>query len=195
MKILSRDFTTKEKVLLLILSILLLGLSYFRFIYMPVRDGIATAKADQETKQVELAIVNKKIEVLERMKNELDDITARSTVSYMPSYNNVRNVNRLLNDTLGSLDYIVNYTNLTRNGHQIRRNVSIQFDSPDYATMERVVRAISESEYRNLIDDLRGTVSTQRNDNSLTVNLTTTFFETMVGGTTDAGLPPDKDAK
>jgi len=194
MKILSRDFTTKEKVLLLILAIILLALVYYRFIDIPVRDGIAEAKSEQDMRRIELTAVNKKIESLEKMKNELDDIAKLKTVTYMPSYNNVKNVNRLLNDTLGPLDYVVTYTNLTRDANQIRRNVSLQFTSPDYETMEQVLRQISESEYRCLLDDLRGALVNRRNDDALTVNLTATFYETMVGGTADAGLPADRSA-
>ena len=195
MKILSRDFTTREKILLLILVIILLALSYYRFVDVPVREGIEAAKAEQETSRIELAVVNKKIESLERMKTELDEIIARKEVAYMPSYNNAKNVNRLLNDVLSGLEYVVTYTNLTRDGNQIRRNVSIQFTSPDYTAMETVLRSLAESEYRCLVDDLRGTVTTQRNDEAITVNLTSTFYETMVGGTADAGLPADRSAK
>ncbi len=189
MKSLSREFTLKEKILLLILVLLLLGYAYYRFVDVPVRDGIREAKNEQENLKIELAVVQGKVKALERMQSELDTIKKDGTVKYMPSYNNVRNVNRLLNDTLSGLDYIVTYDQLTRDVDQIRRNVSIQFTSPDYATMERVVKTIADCEYRCLIDDLRGTVMHQRDRSYIVVNLNATFFETMVGGTSDAGLP------
>ena len=191
MKTLSRDFSLKEKILLLILAILLVGFAYYRFIDVPVRSGIESARSEQDTLKIELAAVQGKVKSLERMRATLDTIEKDGSVKYMPSYNNVRNVNRLLNDTLSGLEYIVTYNELTRDSNQIRRNVSIQFTSPDYATMERVVKAISESEYRCLIDDLRGSVTSQRDLSYLTVNLNATFFETMVGGTADAGLPAE----
>ena len=191
MKGLSRDFTLKEKILLLILAILLIGFAYYRFVDTPVREGIASAKGEQEMMRIELAAVERKAASLEKMKSELDSITKQGDVAYMPSYNNGRNVNRLLNDVLGPLDYAVNFTQLTRTGNQIRRNVSLQFTSPDYETMETVLRELSESEYRCLLNDLKGSVNTQRDGGTITVNLTATFFETMVGGTEDAGLPAD----
>ncbi len=192
MKRLSRDFTIREKILLLILALLLVGFAYYRFIDVPVRKGIEQAKDTQETLQVEAAVVNAKVQSLEKMKNELDDIAKMKTVTYMPSYNNAKNVNKLMNDVLDSLDYVVNYTTLTRDGNQVRRNVSVQFTSPDYATMERVLTDLSQSEYRCLINDVRGTVNTQRDLGTINVLLNATFFETMVGGTADAGLPAEK---
>ena len=191
MKRLSRDFTIREKILLLILALLLVGFAYYRFVDVPVREGIASAQSKQDSLSTELTIVEAKVRSLEKMQNELDDIAKQGTVSYMPSYNNAKNVNRLLNDVLGPLDYAVNFTQLTRTGNQIRRNVSLQFTSPDYETMETVLRELSESEYRCLLNDLKGSVNTLRDGGTITVNLTATFFETMVGGTEDAGLPAD----
>ena len=191
MKRLSRDFTIREKILLLILALLLVGFAYYRFVDVPVREGIASAQSKQDSLSTELTIVEAKVRSLEKMQNELDDIAKQGTVSYMPSYNNAKNVNRLLNDVLGPLDYAVNFTQLTRTGNQIRRNVSLQFTSPDYETMETVLRELSESEYRCLLNDLKGSVNTLRDGGTITVNLTATFFETMVGGTEDAGLPSD----
>ena len=195
MKILSRDFTTKEKILLLVLVLILLALAYYQFVDQPVRQAIATAQSEQEALQIELTAVNAKVATLERMQNEIDQVSSSEHVTQMPSYNNGRNVTKLLNDVLGHLGYTINFSNVTRNGDQIRRNISLQFISPDYATMERVFQDITGSEYRCLLDDVSGTVSNRYNeDNSITVNATATFYETMVGGTPDSGLPADEAA-
>jgi len=195
MKILSRDFTFKEKVLLLLLVIVLIVLGYYQFIDKPIRSAIAKAQAEQEALQVELTAVNAKIATLEKMQNEIDELSSSGQVSLMPSYNNSRNVTRLLNDVLGRLGYSITFSNVTRNGDQIRRNISLQFISPDYASMEKVFRELTGSEYRCLLDNVTGSVNNRYNeDDSVTVNATATFYETMVGGTVDSGLPADSAA-
>ena len=192
MKVLSRDFTLKEKILMLLLAVLLLALGYYQFVFKPVNNAIAKAKAEQEALQTELVAVNTKVATLESMQNEINEIAASGKVSQMPSYNNSRNVNKLLNDTLGKLGYSITFSNVTRTNDQIRRNISLQFVSPDYESMERVFEKLSSSEYRCLINDVSGSINNRYNDdNSVTVNCTATFYETMVGGTPDSGLPAD----
>ena len=192
MKILSRDFTLKEKILLLLLALVLIVLGYYQFIDKPCRRDIAEAQAEQEALQMELTAVNKKIETLDSMQNEINAIASSGKTSMMPSYNNSRNVTRLLNDVLGGLGYSITFSNVTRNADQIRRNISLQFVCPDYQSMEDLFRQLTGSEYRCLLDDVSGSVNNRYNDDkSVTVNATATFYETMVGGEADSGLPED----
>ena len=52
------------------------------------------------------------------------------------------------------------------------------------------------SEYRCLLDDVSGSVNNRYNDdNSVTVNATATFYETMVGGKPDSALPPEESVE
>ncbi len=190
MKILSRDFTVKEKILLLLLCLVLIGLAYYQFIDKPVRASIAQANAEKQALELELQTVQSKIVQLEKMQSEIDTLTNSGKVSIMPSYNNSKEVNELLNKVLGRLGYAITFSNVTRSGDQIRRNISLRFTAPSYATMERVLDQLAKSEYRCLI----GNVSCSQNNSrdggtSVTVNLTATFYETMVGGTADPGLP------
>ena len=197
MKVLSRDFTFKEKILLLVLVLVLIGLGYYQFVDKPVRTNIAKAQQEQEALQVELTAVNTKIATLEKMQNEINDIASSGEVSVMPSYNNSRNVTKLLNDVLGNLGYSITCSNVTRNGDQIRRNISLQFICPDYSSMQRVFQELTGSEYRCLLGDITGSINTRyyhEDDDSVTVNATATFYETMVGGTPDSGLPEDSAA-
>ena len=48
MKVLSRSFSLKEKILLLLLSLILVGLAYYQFVDQPVRSALATAGLDRD---------------------------------------------------------------------------------------------------------------------------------------------------
>ena len=196
MKILSRDFTRGEKVLLLLLALVVLVLAYFQFVFKPVREGIAKAEAESANLETELTVVKAKVSELERMQHEIDDIMADENISTMPSYNNKKAVNTLLSDILGNMKYSATLSNMTRNGNQIRRIVQLQFDAPSYAAMEQVLDRLSGSPYRCLIDNVSCSNYWDRyNDvDAYNVTLTATFFETLVGGTEDAALPPDSGA-
>ena len=197
MKVLSRDFTLKEKLLLLLLSLLLVGLAYYQFVDRPVREALDIAHAEAESLTVELQAVEAKLMRMRRMRSEMDDVTAGGTASEMGSYNNSKAEIAILNDILqDALEYTITFANVTRDGDQIRRNFTLQLTTDNYETMEHIVSTINASHYRCLIGDLRCTATRDRDvlDGNITASGTATFFETMVGGTPDAGLPQSQPA-
>lgn len=197
MKVLSRDFSLKEKLLLLLLSLVLVGLAYYQFVDQPVRSKVESAHAEASSLSAELKTVDAKLERMHRMRDELDDVTAGGSASEMGSYNNSKEEYTLLNDILGdTLKYSITFANVTRDGDQIRRNFTFQFTTDDYEAMERMIGELEENHYRCLIGDLRCTASRDGDvtEGNITVNGTATFYETMVGGTPDAGLPASKPA-
>ena len=192
MKKMNREFTTREKLLILLLCLILVGLAYYQFVDQPVRTALNNAHAERDSLLTELTTVNAKLAVMRRMRDEMEDITAGGTVSEMKSYNNSKPEIALLNDILrGTPDYTITFADVTRDNDQIRRNFSLTFVSDKYASIQRIVKQLSESPYRCLIGDLKISVTRGKTmaEGPINVNATATFFETMVGGVVDAGLP------
>ncbi len=212
MKVLSRDFSTKEKVMLLILCLLLVGLAYYRFLWVPCADAVESAHAQRDSLQIELQTALIKESQLKKMHNELDALGELQTASRMESYNNTKAELTVLNNVLEAAnDYAISFSGVTKDGDQIRRNFSLSFETDSFAAAKRIIALLSESEYRCLIGDIQYNVTLRRlaeNEKARVtrtvdnvayaeiVNVTTvaTFFETMYGGTPDAGLPADKTA-
>ena len=196
MKIWSRDFTRKEKILLLVLALILVGLVYYQFVDKPVRRSIAESKAECEAIETELAVAQTKAQHLQKLESELNDMKSGETISYMASYNNSREEVALLNDILSNTkEYTINFADVTRSKDQIRRNFTLQFRTSDYAQMRQVIKELCASPYRCLVGDIQCTANRDRSGaTSVTAKETATCFETMVGGTPDAGLPEDKAA-
>ena len=192
MKKMNREFTTREKLLILLLCLILVGLAYYQFVDQPVRTALNNAHAERDSLLTELTAVNAKLAVMRRMRDEMEDITAGGTVSEMKSYNNSKPEIALLNDILrGTPDYTITFADVTRDNDQIRRNFSLTFVSDKYESIQRIVKQLSESPYRCLIGDLKISVTRGKTmeEGPINVNATATFFETMVGGVVDAGLP------
>ena len=192
MKNMNREFTTREKLLILLLCLILVGLAYYQFVDQPVRTALNNAHAERDSLLTELTAVNAKLTVMRRMRDEMEDITAGGTVSEMKSYNNSKPEIALLNDILrGTPDYTISFADVTRDGDQIRRNFTMTFTADSYARIQRIVKQLSESPYRCLIGDLKISVTRGKTmeEGPINVNATATFFETMVGGVVDAGLP------
>lgn len=212
---LSRGFSGKEKFLLLIFILIIIGAAYFYLVDQPVRNRIAAAQTRQEELQTELTISSAKVGKLKKMKEELEaaQTSGKMSSTYMPSYNNVKFEITFLNDILSATkEYTVSFANVTRDGDQIRRSVSLSFTTATYEDARAIIAAICESENRVLVMNTRmeskakdlllapeekvetkedGTVITTNITNDITTNMTLVFYETMVEGVEDTGLPAE----
>ena len=186
MKIMSRSFSRGEKILILVLAIVLISLIYYWFVDQPVREAITNSNAESAQLQTELDIVLAETARMNRLQAELEDIQSTS-VSWMGSYNSSEAELRELNNVLtNSIQYTINFSNVTRSGDLIRRNFSLQFQTRDYPSASAIIKALEQGEYRCQIGDAHCTVAS---NGVVTIIAAATFFETMVGGTPDAGLP------
>ena len=63
MKIMSRDFTTREKALLLVLTLILICAGYYLVVDQPVRSAINEAKSQQDELNTELMLLQTKASI------------------------------------------------------------------------------------------------------------------------------------
>lgn len=192
MKIMSRDFTPREKGLLLVLALVLLAASYYLLVDQPVRSAVGEAKTQQEELNTELMLLQAKANALSRMQNEMDTMDALGNLGAMGSYNNSKAELEELNQILKAAStYDISFEDVTRDGNLIRRGFHLTFTAPDYETAADMVKQLCAGEWRCLISDLRYGAAESGNleKGKVSVGLTAAFYETMEGGTADSGLP------
>jgi Tfp pilus assembly protein PilO len=85
MKRLSRDFTRGEKVLLLLLELILVGMAYYFVVDRPVRMALESAKAEKEALVTELTALQGRLAKMEKMQAELEALQANPEMSRMGS--------------------------------------------------------------------------------------------------------------
>ncbi|MBR3570934.1 MAG: type II secretion system protein M [Oscillibacter sp.] len=188
MKILSRDFTVWEKLVLLVLVIALMALGYYRLIDQPVRQGIEEAHAQRDKLQADLADVNRRISDYETRVAELDE--ARELRQFMPSYNGSEEELQILNGILSASDnYSLNVEKITLEGNQIRRKFSFSFSVPDFESVRGIFARLSASRVRCLIGnvDCSG-LSKNADGTSISVRADGAFYETLSDATSDVAL-------
>lgn len=200
LKKLNRVFTTREKVLLLALSIIILGAIYYLSIYQPTNDKVKIWKREKESLEEQLVIADKRASQIANMKSEMEGLESRGlTPSFMPSYNAERQELEFLHDILStnSTEYQANFSTVTRDGNQIRRNFSLSFAANNYSQALNVISSLENSSIRCLIGDM--SISSQSGSGLLNgpvnVNCVATFYETMYEGTEDSDLPGDSKKK
>ncbi len=196
MKILSRDFSAREKVMLVILLVIIITAAYYLFVYRTVEDQITAHNSEKKSLESQLAIATKQVESIQAMADQMDNDTLKS---YMPSYNSSKKELDFLNETLaGTENYLVNFTTLTRNGDQINRGFILQFTAKNFAHAESIIKALEDSEIRCLIGDYM--INPMENgadllDGQVQVSLKGSFYETMYDGVVDKELPEDESAE
>ena len=193
MKVMSRDFTVTEKILLTVLVLILVGLAYYYFVDQPVRATVTSLHAEESTLQSELTTTQARIAYLEKIRDYLVTLQEDDNMSYMGSYNNSEAEVRFLNDILANtLQYSISFANVTRNNNQIRRSFTLQYRTENYAAAQDIMTQLLRGRNRCLIGDVK--CSIDPSTGFVTMNQSATFYETMVGGAPDAGLPADAGA-
>ena len=155
MRLLTRDFTAVEKLILLVLILFLMGLGYYQFIDQPIRRGIEEAHAERAALQLELDAINIRISDYKNMAEELRE--ARELRQEMPSYNQSEQELQILNNILTLSDqYALAFDKITLEGNQIRRGFQFSFTAPDFETAKGIFTRLSGSRVRCLIGDIEG---------------------------------------
>lgn len=196
MKALKRDFTPRERMLLILLSLIILALIYYLTVQQPVSSGMAETKSEKAALQVQIDAINRQLASIDAWKREKVLLAKYNRDDmYMPSYNASNDELDFLNETLGgTLDYYIGFNEVTREGDQIRRAFSLSYSATGYQAAVDVLAKLERSNIRCLIGDFSVSPygeSTTLVGGPVTVNATATFFETMYGGKPDKELPED----
>lgn len=177
------NFSKKEKFMLILLMILLIGLIYYRFIYLNVNNKIQAANGQADALQTEIDAANARLSKIRSMESK-DTLMQR-----MGSYNNIKTETAYLNTALADIpDYSVTFDEVTRDGNLIRRNFQLQYTASSYASAVEIIKYLTEGECRCMISDISCKIGT---GGETTMNVYGTFYETMVGGTADSALPAE----
>jgi len=191
-KIMSRDFTRNEKILIVILALILLGLAYYQFVDKTVRGSIVNAQFEASMLETELAAAQARLAAAQQVKNSMDELEASGQKSWMGSYNNSKAEVAFLNTILAdTLQYSVTFSDVTRTGDQIRRSFTLEYRTASYASAHEIMARLCQSHDRCIVSDASCSLE---NDGVVVVRQAATFYETMVGGIPDAGLPADSAA-
>lgn len=195
MKTFNREFTNREKVLLLVMVLIIIGAFYYLMVYEPVSRELEQARVAKLALEEELMVAETKAARIWNMQNEMKAAEERGlTHTYMPSYNASKQEIDFLHNVLSAktVDYLVNFTQVTRSGNQIRRNFSLSFTVSDYKTAENIIKELEKCEIRCLVGDM--SISSSGDtilSGDVNVGCVATFYETMYEGITDSELPTD----
>ena len=195
-----KGFSTKE---IILVAVLLLILGYFGYSYFfdgPIDDKIQAEANEQAELQMQIDLVNQKLVEIEAQQAEIDLLGENSLKIRMPSYNAENmEINFLDSLTRSTFSISTQTGDVTRAGDQIRRPITITFETDSYDNVVYYITSLNNSEIRCLIDEVKFSENALKNgfdsDEVTTVydvSIKATFYETMWDGTADPMLPADK---
>ena len=187
---LTKEFTRREKVLLVILALVLLFAVYFLAVHRPVTEGLDRIQMESETVSADLMVLEAKQQRMEQMQAELDEILAQPNVAEIPDYDNLQQVMVFLNTVLSSAsEYTLNFQGLQQpdDGGILRRTMQMTFVSTSYDVAKSMIEYLQNCPYRCQLSDFSivpaGTNAQSAGNNAalldgpVQVSMTVTFYE------------------
>ena len=197
---LNREFSAKEKLLLLIAAVLALGLFYYNFVYKFFQSQYAlydTAKIEDE-----LLIEQSKSTRISQMKQIIEESKGK-VKGDLSVYNNqsaeIIEMGMIFDEDADNVS--ISWSEPVMSGTIIRRDVNITFHCRSYENFKNVLRKMSEMKYRCLIGNVAVSDANTRESNGIAssgdinASISVRFFETSEGAVSLAGVTVDKGSE
>lgn len=194
----NRAFTTREKVLLVILAVLIIGIGYFKLLLEPINTSIENYRNMTASEQDEILVNTALLQKKKQMETELEELFASGDPTPIPVYDNSGNLLVELHRILDkSLDYSLNFSGVSTMDveYLVRRPVSLTFQTPTYSQARAIINELHDSDNVNCISDLSMQINNgnldytneiihwDEDDDSdyyITVSLVITYYERIV---------------
>ena len=180
---LQRSFSLREKILLLILTLIVIGVGYFLLIWQPLHGRIDEAQTRQADAETAFISEQARLADMERMRNEIEEVKTleqSENTAAIPPYDNAKRVMQLLNGVLNaSKHYRIDFSNIEIGGNLVRRTLQMSFECSAYADAKQILRALYDAPYRCRIGNIsvhadgEGFIQT----GAVAVNVEISFFE------------------
>lgn len=190
----SRAFTKREKIMLLVLAVILVAAAYYLFVIQSVANTKAANESQLQEVKGQIMVQEKITSMRSNMQGELDKMGDINNLPTIATYDNLSNELDELNTVLAKTSaYDLKLSQPTLQNETVRRVVTLTFTTPSYDAATAVLEAIQNGKYRCDITDfaMTGKMLANGSIESVSSTLTVTYFETTAGSTNKNGLVED----
>lgn len=169
-----RTMSRREKLLLTILVVLLIGLCYYSFYLSPLNSKIDNYKSMTNSALDEEIALEPMMTSYNKMKNELTELRNSSDSKPIPNFDNSKNVMDELHNIMSeATSYSLSFSGTTEENSIVSRPVGISFVAASYDNARDIIDKLYESDYSNQISN----ITYFKTSGGVQVTLTTTFYE------------------
>ena len=151
-------FSAREKVLLVILALIVVGLAWYQFVFVNVQNQISEIQSQTADAEDTVAVDQAKLVEMNKMQTAIKQYEAEGLKkTAMPSFDNTQNVMNQLNAILASTsNYALTFDDLdtTTETGVVRRGVTLTFGCASYADAKAVLVNLSQGAYPCEIDSV-----------------------------------------
>ena len=180
---LNYSFSSREKVLLLFLAIILVVVAWFVLVYQ--RTANQTVELDRQIAetQSQIAVTSTKVKQLENMQKTVEERKASGNfAAEIPMYDNMTALMAELDRTMQAADsYTVSFNELDRDtaSGNVLRGVQITFDCGSYGAAEGLVNALATGRFPCSVNSIDLTTRSSRTDSGVTASVHVVYFEKL----------------
>ncbi len=178
---LSRKFTTREKVLLLILILILVGELYYLLVHRKVENDLLEAQTRFEQAKVTYEIENAKTVKKNGMLKAIQEAQKDEDVHPLPDYDNSTNVVAYLNGVMASADeYNLVFNTVNYSNYVAMRPINMSFTCQGYQAVRNIVTQLENGPYYCEVTGLSmaaGNGAVDLTGGYVSVQMTAVFYE------------------
>lgn len=167
-------FSKREKVLLVVLIVIALGVLWYFAVYSPCQSNLRRAQSKQSSVQADIDTATIKKTKMTKMQDEIAKTQQTASSSELPAYDNVVNLTNELNSVLSAANtYSLKFNNVETSGSIVRRKVTLDYTASTYDQAKSILSQLSNGKYRCLLGDMsiNGTKSSQStSSNAIALN-------------------------
>ena len=186
-----KKLTQREKILLVVLIVVIIGVCWYKFLYEPINDQIDKLHRNRDTEQTELSVLLPKIELKRQMQETVEEIKAQGNAERIPVYDNSKPLMVALNKVLSTAEsYSINFGEASRDDYIFLHKILLTFTTGTYRQARQLIEKLTTETFVNQISNIK-VVNSFRNrtieneqgqtitraESTATVTLTITFFE------------------
>ncbi len=174
-----RALTTREKVMLLVLVLMIIVLGYFKLILEPI--NLQVEELSAKTMQEQILVDQQRIQLakMQRMQKKLEEMKESGNYEAIPTFDNSSAVTLELHAVLADTEYKLSAEPTQKTDYIVERPITLQFTAGSYEQVRSILDQLNGSEYFNMISDLNISWETKMEQIRVNVTMCITYYEVM----------------
>ena len=184
----SRKFTAREKIFLLVCSFMFLSIFYYQVVWKSTSKTMESYNTI--TLEDELLAIQTKAQKMLQMEKIIEEHNGQ-VKGLVADYNNLENEIIELNKVLKEArSYQLDFEDPTTDGSIVRRNINITFQAKSYQVGKKIIQSLQGFRYKCLLRDINISAleDSLQTTKQVNVSLKATFYEGITDSVSKAGL-------
>lgn len=184
----SRKFTAREKIFLLVCSFMFLSIFYYQVVWKSTSKTMESYNTI--TLEDELLAIQTKAQRMLQMEKTIEEHSGQ-VKGLVADYNNLENEIIELNKVLKEArSYQLDFEDPTTDGSIVRRNINITFQAKSYEAGKKIIQSLQDFRYKCLLRDINISAleDSLQTTKQVNVSLKATFYEGVTDDVSKAGL-------